>query len=190
MSSLSIRPLDFPGCYQILPKLVRDARGEFIKPFVKAEFERLHLCTDFAEEYYTRSHKDVIRGMHFQLPPFEHVKLVSLLHGRILDVIVDLRVGSPTFTKRQSMALDASESTVLYLAPGIAHGFLALSEMALVSYQVSSIYSEKHDAGIRWDSLGVDWGISDPITSARDSAFPKLAEFESPFVYHPEKAAP
>jgi dTDP-4-dehydrorhamnose 3,5-epimerase len=180
-------PLRLPGCLRIVPKIVRDSRGEFIKPFVESDYRELGLRTNFAEEYYSRSVRGVIRGMHFQSPPYDYFKLVSCLSGQIRDVIVDLRVGSPNFRKCEVLELKAADGFVLYLPPGIAHGFLALSETAIVSYKVTSIYAPAHDTGVRWDSLGIDWGIKAPILSDRDATLPVLAEIESPFKYQAEE---
>ena len=185
-----IKPISFPGCFQILPEILKDKRGEFVKPFVKSEYESLNLKTEFAEAFYSRSRRGVLRGMHFQIPPYDYYKLVSCMHGSIVDVIVDLRVGSPFYKKCEILELDSTDGIVLYLPPGIAHGFLALSEMATVTYSVTSPYAKMHDGGIRWDSLSIDWGIKHPIVSERDASFPTLADFISPFIYTPEKKAP
>ena len=183
---MQIKTLSLPGCLEISPKIVLDLRGEFIKPFIASEYREAGLCTAFSEEYYSRSVRGVVRGMHFQTPPHAYCKLVSCLHGQIRDVIIDLRVGSPKFGQCEVLELDARDGKVLNLLPGIAHGFLALSDMGLVSYKVTSAYAPAYDNGIRWDSLPVDWGISAPVISARDAAFPTLAEFSSPFIFPSE----
>jgi len=182
-----IESSNLPGCLRITPKIVRDVRGFFIKPFVEVEYRKHNLRTDFAEEFYSHSFKGVLRGMHFQTPPFECFKLVSCLHGCIRDVLLDLRVGSPRFKTCEIIELDAENGNILYLPPGIAHGFLALSESATVSYKVTSAYAPDNDTGIKWDSIPVDWGIKAPIISTRDSSFQNLSDYESPFVYNPEE---
>jgi len=184
---MNIEPLKLPGCFWLHPKAIDDKRGSFIKTFVAAQYHELHLPIVFEEEYYTRSVKHALRGIHFQTPPYEYCKLVTCLYGRIRDVIVDLRVGSPQFRKHEMIELDEEKNNVLYLSPGIAHGFLVLSEMALVAYKVTSPHAPANDTGIRWDSIGVDWGIESPIVSPRDASFQRLEEFESPFTYTHEE---
>lgn len=180
---MQLVPLSFPGCFRILPKRVVDVRGMFVKPFVASEYQQAGLATVFEEEYYSHSGRGVIRGLHFQTPPFEGVKVVSCIYGKLKDVIVDLRVGSPTFQEAEVIPLDAAEGQLLYLPPGIAHGFLAESENVVVLYKTSTPYSPTHDVGIRWDSVPVDWGVSNPLVSDRDRSFPALADFKSPFVF-------
>ncbi len=177
-----------PGCLRLFPKRVRDERGEFIKTFVHEEYESMGLPTRFAEEYYSRSVKGVLRGLHFQAPPHQYSKLVSCMHGAIRDVIVDLRVGSPRFRMAEIIELDAEDRSVLFLPPGIAHGFLVLSDSALLAYKTTAAYAATYDTGIRWNSIGVEWGIQWPILSERDASLPTLQEFESPFVYEPVEA--
>ena len=157
--------LKLPGCLRLIPKIARDERGIFVKSFVDAKYRNLNLPTTFAEEYHTRSSKNVIRGMHFQNPPYEYSKFVSCLYGCIRDVIVDLRVGSPQFKMFEIIELDANHGNVLYLPPGIAHGFAVLSKMAIVSYKVTNVYMPTNDTGVRWDSIGMDWGVEMPIVS-------------------------
>jgi dTDP-4-dehydrorhamnose 3,5-epimerase len=180
---MEIKELMIPGCFRILPNMTVDRRGAFIKTFVKEEYQASGLFCDFVEEYYSRSYHGVIRGLHFQIPPHEHYKLVVCLFGNIIDVIVDLRIGSPTFRKFDSLEMDADHNDLLYLPPGIAHGFISLSEITVVAYKVSSLYSPNHDTGIRWDSIPFDWGIENPILSDRDKSFLGLEELESPFTY-------
>lgn len=182
-----IEPLKLPGCLRLVPKIVHDVRGIFIKPFIAAEYGQLNLRSDFAEEYYSHSYKNVLRGLHYQTPPYEYFKLISCLYGHIRDVIIDLRVGSSHFKTFEAIELDANSGSILYLPPGIAHGFLVLSEFAVVSYKVTSIHMPENDTGIRWDSIGLDWGVTQPIISARDASFPGLAEIESPFIFRPEE---
>jgi len=122
--------------------------------------------------------------MHFQVPPQEHVKLVYCIEGVIFDAVVDLRRNSPTCGKFNTFTLKGDDAKLLYIPPGIAHGFLVQSESAIVLYKVSSVYSPVHDIGIHWNSAGISWPTPNPIVSARDEAFPALSCFESPFVYN------
>ncbi len=180
---MNIEPLKIPGCFLISAKTINDDRGSFVKTFVAAQYKELQLSVEFEEEYYTRSTKNVLRGIHYQTPPYEYCKLVTCLFGHVRDVIVDLRKGSPQFKKYQSIELNDQKSDILYLPPGIAHGFLVLSEMALITYKVTSVYAPTNDTGIRWDSIGIDWGIKKPIISSRDASLQTLDEIESPFIF-------
>ncbi len=171
------------GCYEIQPRVMQDTRGQFVKIFHKPSFAAQGLTTDFTEEYYSHSHKGVIRGMHFQVPPYDHVKIVYCVHGQVFDVVVDLRIGSPTYGQSASVVLDADKGNYLYIPKGLAHGFCALSEMATLVYKVSTVYEPGSDSGIAWDSLGIEWPTDRPILSERDRSFVALARFQSPFVY-------
>ena len=173
------------GCYQIFPEVKKDIRGIFVKTFHKELFEKFGLVTKFSEEYYSVSHKGVLRGMHFQTPPHEHFKLVYCLAGKVMDAIVDLRVGSPTYKTFATFEISAEQGNLLYIAPGIAHGFYALTDDAIMQYKVSKVYAPEHDSGIRWNSTGINWPNFAPIISDRDSMFPNLADFQSPFRFNP-----
>ncbi len=177
-----------PGCVAVRPRVFRDLRGAFVKTFHEPSFEAAGLRTDWREGIYSVSARGVIRGMHFQLPPADHAKLVYCVSGRVVDVIVDLRRGSPTYGEHRCVELDSEQGTGVYVPSGCAHGFVALSEGATVRYDVTSVHSPEHDAGIAWDSFGFDWPIADPILSDRDRQQPRLDQFDSPFRFFP--AAP
>lgn len=187
---MNAEPLTLPGCFRLLPKVAEDDRGTLVKDFVADEYAALKLPTAFAEEFYSRSNKNVLRGMHYQSPPHDLAKVVSCIHGRVRDVLVDLRVGSPLYRAHEIIDLSAGRASVLFLPPGIAHGYLVLSEMAIIAYRVTRGYAPSHDAGVRWDTIGANWGIRRPIVSARDASFPALAQLDSPFVYQPHEVLP
>jgi dTDP-4-dehydrorhamnose 3,5-epimerase len=170
-------------CFEIINKNNSDNRGKFVKIFHEPEFNKLGIEVDFKEDYYSISKKNVIRGLHFQLPNMEHNKLVFCLHGHVLDVVVDLRVGSPTFGKCHTAELKYDNFKSIYIPKGFAHGFRALSNECIVVYKVSTIYSPYHDSGIFWNSVDVDWQIKNPIISERDLNFVKFNNFKSPFIY-------
>lgn len=174
-------PTALEGCYQVSPLFVQDERGTFVKTFHSERFSVLGLPTEWREEYYSRSRKGVIRGMHFQTPPHDHEKLVYCMLGQVLDVILDLRLNSATYGRHIAVELDAARGQGLMIPKGMAHGFLSLTEDALMAYKVTSVYAPENDAGIRWDSFGCDWGIDHPILSTRDCAHPKYLDFDSPF---------
>ena len=171
------------GCVLLHPKVRGDARGRFVKTMHAGWFAGHGLRSDFPEHYYSVSRAGVLRGLHFQTPPHDHAKLVFCAAGHVLDAVVDVRAGSPTFGSHQLFPLNAEHGTMTYVPPGVAHGFLSLSEDAVVMYHVTSPYSPEHDAGILWSSAGIPWPIETPILSPRDAEFPRLADFQSPFLY-------
>ena len=172
--SVEIRETSIADCYLLLPRMRCDHRGAFIKTFQTSEFEVLGLTTQFKESYYSVSWQDVLRGMHFQRPPDAHVKLVYCPSGVILDVVVDLRHQSSTFGVHESFELSAENGALVYIPVGLAHGFWVKSKMAITVYHVTTEYSPSSDAGIRWDSCGINWPGSSPIISERDASFPPL----------------
>lgn len=174
-----------PGCYQIFPEVRHDKRGCFVKTFHTDWFEQNGLATIFAEEYYSVSRKGVLRGMHFQTPPHDHTKLVSCVKGSVLDAIVDLRIGSPAYGRFATFQLTAETANMLYVAPGIAHGFYALTDDAIMQYKVTSTYHPESDRGIKWNSAGIPWPDPAPVVSDRDNDFPALSAYTSPFSYRP-----
>ena len=169
------------GCYELQPVVRGDSRGSFVKTFHNEAFNELGLATNFTEEYYSTSVKNVLRGMHFQIPPADHVKLVYCIFGTVMDVVVDLRKNSATFGKHQIFQLDSDKGNMIYIPKGLAHGFLTLSDKAIMVYNVTSIYSPENDKGILWNSCGIDWKCKNPILSERDKKHPAFDEFESPF---------
>ncbi len=179
----ALNPSTIKGCFELQPKVFEDTRGRFVKVFHELGYAEQGLETHFAEEYYSISNKNVIRGMHFQLPPMDHVKVVYCVQGEVMDVVVDLRIGSPTYGQYAIFELSAAKANSIYIPKGMAHGFCVLSELAIMVYKVSTIYSPEHDAGISWDSMGISWPTMNANLSLRDHNFPKFAQFDSPFKY-------
>jgi len=171
----------FEGLYLIQGKVFEDNRGLFLKTFNKSAFEELGLETDYKERYYSKSHKNVIRGMHFQIPPFAHVKIVNVIQGAVLDAVVDIRHKSPTFRKYFTVVLSENDGRFLYIPKGFAHGFKSLKDDTIVEYNQTTEYNNDCDCGIRWDSLGFDWELDNPVMSERDMSFPMLNDYLSPF---------
>lgn len=180
---MEIFPTSLPGCYEIIPKIFQDQRGSFVKTFHAEIFENYQLNTQFTEEYYSISHQNVLRGLHFQLPPKDHIKMVYCVLGEVLDVVVDLRVGSPTYSQFATFTVSAEKANIIYIPQGLAHGFYVTSEQAIMMYKVSTVYAPDQDTGILWNSVNIPWPTSEPILSPRDNQFQTLAEFNSPFIY-------
>lgn len=176
--------MDLPlaGAKLITLPCFKDERGAFIKTFNDAAFlEKAGIRFELKESYFSISKAGVIRGMHFQLPPHDHAKVVFCPKGAILDVIVDLRVSSPTYGRFEAQVLSENNNRAYYIPEGFAHGFRSLEEDTLTYYLVSSAYHQASDTGIRWDSFGFDWEIEDPVISERDRSFSALPAFRSPF---------
>jgi dTDP-4-dehydrorhamnose 3,5-epimerase len=169
------------GAYVLTLPASQDARGTFTKTFHDTMLKKAGIDFILKESYFSLSKKDVIRGMHFQLPPHQHSKIVFCPQGAILDVIVDLRKGSPTYRRYFTRELSAENHKAFFIPEGFAHGFKSLTDDAITYYLVSSEYSQPHDTGIRYDSIGLDWQVPNPVISARDLSFPGMGEFDSPF---------
>lgn len=169
-----------PGCFLLRPKRVDDRRGSFVKTYHEGMCRALGVQLDIREEFYSVSRKDVIRGMHFQLPPHEHNKLVYCSHGAVRDVLLDLRKG-PGYGGVASAEISAENAHLVFIPKGVAHGFVALTDEALMLYKTSTVHSPESDCGILWDSFKFDWRCALPILSERDANHLPLAKFVSPF---------
>ncbi len=181
------RETAIPGCFELVPRKTEDERGCFVKTFHRNGFESLGLKTGWREEYYSVSRKGVLRGLHFQLPPHDHVKLVYCTAGRVLDAVLDLRIGSPVYGQHLLCELDAEKANMLYLPKGVAHGFYTLSDSATMVYKVSTVYVPTCDTGILWNSAGIPWPDDQPTVSQRDGTLPALSDFtDNPFVFRSE----
>jgi len=171
----------FEGLLVLQTVNFQDGRGGFQKLYNYDFYKANGLDCDFKEFYFSVNNSDVIRGMHFQLPPFDHTKLVYVSQGRIIDVVVDIRKKSATFGQCFSIELDAKEGKYLYIPKGFAHGFHSLENGTIVNYAQTSCYSKEHDYGIDAMSVGFDWKLNHPIRSPRDLSFVTLTDFNSPF---------
>lgn len=175
------------GLYILEPKIFEDSRGRFIKTFNDEFFQANGLEISIKETYYSISAKNVIRGMHFQIPPYDHTKLVYVPFGSILDVVLDIRKNSPTFGKFFSIELSADNGKIIVIPQGFAHGFKALEDNTNVTYMQTTCYAPEHDYGIHYDSFGFNWDTNKPELSYRDSSFPLFQQFDSPFIHGDQK---
>ena len=176
-----VRETGIDGCLELRCQEFRDIRGSFVKTFSQSNFAKLGLETNFVESFYTVSEARVLRGMHFQLPPADHAKLVYCISGEIMDVALDFRADSSTYGKSAVVALSEGSKNSLYLPRGLAHGFYVLSAPAVVMYHITSEHAPTLDAGIAWNSFGLDWPDQSPVLSQRDAGFLRFDEFVSPF---------
>lgn len=169
------------GLKILAPIVTEDQRGSFFKTYHIESFEELGLPTDWREEYFSISNKDVVRGMHFQTPPYDHNKMVTCVQGAVLDVVLDLRKASKTYKKVFSIELNVQNKHVLIIPKGCAHGFLSLKDNSMMFYKVTTVYSPANDRGIHWSSIGFDWPVANALVSKRDQNHPLLNEYDSPF---------
>jgi dTDP-4-dehydrorhamnose 3,5-epimerase len=163
------------------PKIFEDERGRFIKTYTETFFQSNGLDIAIKESYYSLSHKNVIRGMHFQTPPHDHIKIVYVAFGKILDVVLDLRKNSPSYGNFFTIELSDTNGKILIIPKGLAHGFKSLQDNTNVTYMQTTEYAPLNDHGIRYDSFGFDWGIDNPTISDRDKSFVSFEAFDSPF---------
>lgn len=178
---MKVRKTSIDGLFIIDLFHAEDHRGGFIKTFHKASLEDEGLNAYFEESFYSLNNKGVIRGMHFQTPPYHHNKLVYCSNGSLIDVVLDIRKNSPTFGQHASIELSADNYRAVYIASGLAHGFESLEDHTIMTYLTSTMHSPSHDSGIHFDSFGKKWHASNPILNERDLQFPALANYHSPF---------
>lgn len=177
---ITIDETDLPGVLLVRSFVAEDSRGVFCKTFHEKAFRDHGLAAEFPESYYSVSARDVIRGMHFQLPPHAHNKLVFVPKGRILDVVLDLRRDLPTYGKTISVELSENNRRSIYIPKGCAHGFKSLEDDSITVYNVTTVYDSESDTGLRWDSFGFDWTCETPCMSSRDQSLLQFGEFSSP----------
>ncbi|WP_304510860.1 dTDP-4-dehydrorhamnose 3,5-epimerase [Duncaniella muris] len=179
---------DIEGVVIIEPRIFADSRGYFFESYSKKEFDEKVRPVDFVQDNESCSSYGVMRGLHFQAPPFTQSKLVRCVKGRVLDVAVDIRKGSPTYGRHVAVELSEDNHRQFFVPRGFAHGFAVLSDIAVFQYKCDNYYAPQVDGGISIldTSLGIDWLI-DPdkaILSEKDMRHPMLSDFDSPFDYH------
>jgi len=169
----------------IEPTVFGDARGYFLESYNQKKFEEIVGKTPFVQDNESKSSKGVLRGLHFQKPPFQQAKLVRCIEGEVLDVAVDIRKNSKTYGKHVAVLLSGENKRQLFVPKGFAHGFLVLSDSATFAYKVDNTYNPDFDAGIQWKDkeLNIQWGMEDSevIISEKDAELPFFSKFESPF---------
>jgi len=167
----------FNGLLVIEPGVFTDQRGIFCELFSVKKYEEIGITCNFVQDNISVSKENVIRGLHYQIPPYAQAKLVSVLEGEILDIAVDIRKNSPTFGKYFSIILKSPLKNQLFIPEGYAHGFSVLSKKAIVHYKCSNFYSPAHERGILWNdsTIAIDWKVKLPIISHKDSNYPELS---------------
>ena len=178
---------EFPGLLVFEPNTFEDSRGYFFEAYNEKQFQQEGIDIRWVQDNQSSSTYGVIRGLHYQLPPFDQTKLVRVLRGKILDVVVDIRKGSPTFGKSFSKVLSAKNKRQLFIPKGFAHGFSVLSEKAEVLYKCDGFYNKESEGGIIYNdpALEIDWRIpaEEAIISDKDKVLPTLAECRNSFVF-------
>ncbi|HQX96025.1 MAG: dTDP-4-dehydrorhamnose 3,5-epimerase [Chitinophagaceae bacterium] len=178
---------ELPGLLVFEPNVFEDSRGYFFEAYNEEQFQQEGIDIRWVQDNQSSSTYGVIRGLHYQLPPFDQTKLVRVLRGKILDVVVDIRKGSPTFGKSFSKVLSAKNKRQLFIPKGFAHGFSVLSEKAEVLYKCDGFYNKESEGGIIYNdpALEIDWRIpaEEAIISDKDKVLPTLAECRNSFVF-------
>lgn len=182
---MNIIKTDIEGVVIIEPRIFKDARGYFFESYSKKEFDEKVAPVDFVQDNESCSTRGVMRGLHFQRPPYTQAKLVRCVKGAVLDVAVDIRKGSPTYGKHVAVELAEDNHRQFFIPKGFAHGFAVLSDVAVFQYKCDEFYHPEADGGISIfdDTLGIDWKIdpAEAILSDKDRNHPMLKDFESPF---------
>ena len=176
------------GVFIIEPRLFKDDRGYFFESFSQREFNEKIRKVNFVQDNESKSGYGVLRGLHFQMPPYAQSKLVRVIKGAVLDVAVDIRKGSPTFGKYVSVELTEDNHRQFFIPRGFAHGFSVLTDEVIFQYKCDNFYAPQADGGIciKDESLGIDWRIpmDKALLSEKDIKHPCLEDFDSPFDYH------
>ena len=186
--AFALKRLEIPGLVLIEPKVFKDERGFFMETYKTPDFAAAGIRDDFVQENHSRSSKGVLRGLHYQNPPFAQGKLVRAIRGEIFDVAVDIRKGSPTWGKWIGVVLSEENRDILYVPAGLAHGFCVLSKIAEVIYKTTNVYSAESEAGIVWndEDLNIGWSVKEPILSEKDERWPSLKNADIRFHYTKE----
>ncbi|MFT7333815.1 MAG: dTDP-4-dehydrorhamnose 3,5-epimerase [Sphingobacteriales bacterium] len=167
----------------IQPRVFEDKRGYFFESFNKKTFADAGLNIDFIQDNQSLSGAGILRGLHFQAPPFAQAKLVRVIKGAVVDVAVDIRKDSPTYGEYFSIELNEDNKTQLLVPAGFAHGFVTLVDNTIFSYKCTNLYNKESEGGILWNDrdLGIEWNIAGPVISEKDEVLPCFKDFVSPF---------
>lgn len=184
---MKVEKCHIPGLLIIEPRIFKDDRGEFYETFNQSKFQEISGLSDvdFFQDNESISKMNVLRGLHFQTPPFAQGKLVRVTNGKALDVAVDIRKGSPTYGQYQSVLLSSKNKKMFWIPPGFAHGFVALEENTIFNYKCTNYYSPESERTIQWNdvALNIKWDVSNPIISEKDQKGLDFTTFASDFQY-------
>lgn len=175
-----------PGVLIVEPKVFSDERGFFVETYNEPRYQEMGITGDFVQDNLSQSKKGVLRGLHYQAPPFDQGKLVTVLSGAVFDVAVDIRFGSPTFGQYVAVELTGENKKQFWIPAGFAHGFLTLEDDTVFAYKCTNIYSPESDRGVRFDdeAIGIQWpAIGERIISEKDTQHPELKDIAQEFIY-------
>lgn len=177
---MEIEKKDIPGVLVLTPKVFGDERGFFLESYNRKVFEQAGIGQEFVQDNHSKSTHGVLRGLHYQ-KKYPQGKLIRVIQGEVLDVVVDIRRGSPAYCKWISILISAENKKQVWIPGGLAHGFVVLSETAEFCYKVTDYYHPEDEAGIRWDDpqLRIEWQVPNPLLSEKDAQLPLLAEVEA-----------
>jgi len=182
---MKIIETSLPGVLIVEPAVFRDPRGYFMETWRQSRYAEADIAAVFVQDNVSYSMKNALRGLHFQ-NPHPQAKLIQALDGEIFDVAVDIRQGSPTFGKWAGVRLSSGHPRQLYIPEGFAHGFVVLSDTALVAYKCSDYYDPRSETAIAWNDpdIGIEWPVSNPVLSAKDAAAPRLGATAAPLPHY------
>ena len=171
------------GLLIIKPDVFKDERGYFFESYNKERFAKEELVMNFVQDNESKSSNGVLRGLHFQKPPYAQGKLVRVVKGSVMDVAVDLRKNSPTYGKWESRILNEDNKEMFWIPEGFAHGFLTLEDNTIFTYKCTNIYNKESEGSILWNDpdINIDWNIENPILSEKDKISPLFKDFVTPF---------
>jgi len=180
---IKVEKTHIEGLLLIRPIVFADSRGCFFEAYNKITFQEHGLNIDFVQDNQSVSHKNVVRGLHLQAPPFAQGKLVRVAHGKAIDVAVDIRKNSPTFGQHLAVELSADNNTMFWIPEGFAHGFVALEDNTVFLYKTTNYYNQASEMAIHPNDpvLNINWGVENPVLSDRDKGNPLFDVFTSPF---------
>lgn len=181
--AMEILETGIPDLLIVKPQVFEDHRGYFFESYNKEKFLQKGIDQNFVQDNESKSARNVLRGLHFQKPPFAQGKLVRVMKGAVLDVAVDIRKMSPTYGKWASLVLSESNKWMYWIPPGFAHGFVTLEDDTVFFYKCTNMYNKASEGSIRWNDpdLNIDWGVTEPLLSDKDREAPLFRDFVSPF---------
>ncbi|MGB0757023.1 MAG: dTDP-4-dehydrorhamnose 3,5-epimerase [Patescibacteria group bacterium] len=182
---MQLTRLAIPDVIKITPRVFDDERGFFYERFTTKKFKDFGIEVSFVQDNISYSKKNVLRGLHYQLPPHGQGKFVYVTRGRVLDVAVDIRKSSPTFGQFVSEELSDENHTALFIPEGFAHGFITLSDEAIFQYKTTNFYAPEADRGVLFSDpdIGVPWGVAEPLVSEKDGVLPLLQDIPNSELY-------
>jgi len=171
------------GLLIIKPNIFGDNRGSFFESWSKEAYQNIGLDMDFVQDNQSLSQKGVLRGLHFQNPPYAQGKLVRVIKGLVIDVAVDIRQNSPTYGKHFAVELSEENKTIFWIPPGFAHGFIALEDDTIFAYKCTEVYNKESEGALVWNDidLNIDWGVETPLVSEKDMVTGSFKDFKSQF---------